>query len=160
MNLAQMNLARLAYPLDALEMKDFVDALPEINGLADGSPGFVWRLADDIHGDSTSYRPFEDRELLVTMSVWESLESLRAFVYQSHHMEYLRRRREWFRHAGVRASIVLWWVPQGHIPTLEEAKERLTHLEAHGPTGYAFTFRRHFPAPEEIRGGSLVVDRA
>ena len=32
----------------------------------------------------------------------------------------------------------LWWVERGHIPTLEEAKTRLDHYRAHGPSDDAF----------------------
>jgi Domain of unknown function (DUF3291) len=142
MSLAQLNIARLRFPLDGPELKDFVDGLPEINALGDSSPGFVWRLTDEGGADATALRPFEDRDdILINMSVWESLESLRDFIYHTKHLEYMRRRREWFDHNGLEAYAVLWWVPQGHIPTLAEGKERLEHLIKHGPTPEAFTFR-------------------
>ena len=67
--------------------------------------------------------------------------------YRSAHREYLSRRREWFeRH--VEADVVLWWVPAGHAPTVDEAKDRLDQLRAKGPSPDAFTFRTPFPAPE------------
>lgn len=148
MNLAQLNIARLRYPLDAPELKDFVDGLPEINALGDASPGFVWRLTDDGGADATALRPFEGRDdILVNMSVWESLESLRDFIYHTKHMEYMRRRREWFDRHGLEAHLVLWWVPKGHVPTVAEAKERLEHLIKHGPSPEAFTFREPFAVP-------------
>jgi hypothetical protein len=81
------------------------------------------------------------------MSVWESLEALRTFVYSSHrHLDVMRRRREWFERMG-EMHLVLWWVPAGHRPTVAEAEERLTLLRALGPSPDAFTFRRHFPPP-------------
>ncbi len=81
------------------------------------------------------------------MSVWASLEELRAFAYDTRHVDVLRRRREWFeRHAE--AHLVLWWVPVGHRPTTAEAIERLEHLRAHGPTVEAFTFRVPFGPPD------------
>jgi hypothetical protein len=147
MNLAQLNIARLRFPLDGPELKDFVDGLPEINALGDNSPGFVWRLTDEGGADATALRPFEDQDdILINMSVWETLESLRDFVYHTKHLEYTRRRREWFDHNGLQAYLVLWWVPAGHIPTVAEGRERLDHLIKHGPTWEAFTFRDPFPA--------------
>lgn len=142
MNLAQLNIARVRFPLDGPELKDFVDGLPEINALGDNSPGFVWRLTDDGGADATALRPYAGQDdILINMSVWVSLEALRDFVYHTKHLEYMRRRREWFDHAGLEAYLVLWWVPEGHLPTVAEGKERLEHLVKHGPSPRAFTFR-------------------
>jgi hypothetical protein len=147
-NLAQLNIGRVRFPLDGPELKDFVDGLPEVNALADSSPGFVWRLTDGGGADATALRPYEgEDDIMINMSVWESLESLRDFAYFTRHLEYMRRRREWFDHCGLEAYLVLWWVPKGHIPTVAEGKERLEHLVKHGPTPHAFTFRDSFPAP-------------
>ena len=86
------------------------------------------------------------------MSVWEGLDALRAYVYETAHAEVLRQRREWFeKFDGV--FLALWWVPPGHRPTLGEAKERLAHLAEHGPSAFAFTFREPFP-PEPTVGAS------
>jgi hypothetical protein len=74
------------------------------------------------------------------MSVWQSLEALRAFVYSDRaHLAVMRRRREWF-HKHAEAFQVLWWIPAGHIPTVDEAEERLDLLRRFGPTPDAFTF--------------------
>jgi hypothetical protein len=143
-NLAQLNIARLRFPLDGPELKDFVDALPEINGLGDASPGFVWRLQDDS-GDATGVaNPFGEG-VIINLTVWESVEALREFIYRSPHLDYMRRRREWFDHLGIEAHLVLWWVPVGHTPTVDEAAERLAHLEKHGSTEHAFTLREPHP---------------
>jgi hypothetical protein len=104
----------------------------------------VWRLQTE-DGDATAIRPFDDERLMVNMSTWESIEALGDYVYRSTHTEVMRRRREWFHHMQV--YLALWWVPAGHRPTVEEAKERLAHLEAHGPTPFAFTFKHVFPPP-------------
>ena len=120
-------------------------ALDPVNAVADASPGFVWRLQTE-DGNATAIRAF-DEDTMVNMSVWESIEALRAFVYSNRaHLDVMRRRREWF-HDHVEAFQVLWWVPVGHIPSVAEAEERLTLLRADGPSPEAFTFRRHFPAP-------------
>ena len=126
-------------------MAGFYADLDRINELADGWPGFVWRLVDDSGADATSLRPFGG-DVMVNLSVWESLEALRAFTFRSGHLDVLRRRREWFRPLGD-AYAVAWWVPAGHIPTVEEAGERLDLLRRKGPTPEAFTFRDPFPAP-------------
>ena len=47
----------------------------------------------------------------------------------------------WFAEAEVAG---IRWVPPGHVPTVEEAQERLEHLDAYGPTPQAFTFKRRF----------------
>ena len=122
-HLAQINIARMRAPLESPVMADFVAQLDAINALAEGSPGFVWRLTGEGN-DATSLRPFDDDFIIVNMSVWESLEDLRAYVYKSAHTAVMRRRREWFEQFEG-AYVALWWVEAGHIPTVGEAKERL-----------------------------------
>jgi len=144
-HLAQMNNARLSAPLHDPSMAEFLEGVTLMNDLADRSPGFVWRLAGET-GDGTIALP-ADPGTIYTLSVWESLEALRAFVYQSAHLDYLRRRREWFRPHGHRDALVMWWIPAGRRPTLRAGISRLGRLWADGPTPQAFTFRRPFPAP-------------
>jgi hypothetical protein len=142
--LAQLNVADMRFPLEAPEMADFVAALERINGLAETSPGYLWRLETD-DGDATALRPFgEDK--LVNLSVWTDLRSLQQFVYRSAHADFVRRRAEWFA-VMEEAHLVLWWVPEGHRPDLEEARERLEHLRTHGPGRRAFLFGKSFPPP-------------
>jgi heme-degrading monooxygenase HmoA len=140
MHLAQVNIALPREPIDAPLLRDFVAALDPVNARADDAPGFVWRMQTE-DGDNTAVKGFGDDRLIVNMSVWESLDALRAFVYRDRsHLAIMRRRREWFvKHAE--AFQVLWWVPEGHIPTVREAEEKLAHLREHGPTPDAFTFR-------------------
>jgi hypothetical protein len=144
MHLANFNIARMRGPLDSPVMAEFMANLDHINRLGDSSPGFVWRLVDDGGVGSTAFRPYpDDDDMIVNLTVWESVEALRAFTYKSEHVTFLRRRREWFTHADG-PYLALWWVPEGHIPSLEEAVERLAHLAEHGPTPYAFDFRSSF----------------
>jgi hypothetical protein len=143
LHLAQVNIARLKAPLESPLLAGFVARLDEINALADGSPGFVWRLQVG-EGNATYLRPYDDDRILFNMSVWEGLEPLRAYVYLSAHRELLRQRQEWFsRFEGVYAA--LWWVPAGHRPSVDEAKKRLAHLQENGPTPWAFSFKEPFP---------------
>jgi len=146
--LAQLNVGLARAPMDDPVMAGFAAALDRINALADGAPGFVWRLATE-DGDATAIRPYEDERMMVNMSVWESIEQLREFVYRSGHVEVMGHRREWFER--MRVYMVLWWVPEGHVPGIEEAKQRLAHLELHGPTSYAFTFKASFPSPDALQ---------
>ncbi|MGW6706038.1 DUF3291 domain-containing protein [Streptomyces sp. NPDC054956] len=141
--LAQVNIARLKYPLDSPELKDFVDGLDPVNAVADAAEGFVWRLEGE-GGDATDVPVFDDEWIIINMSVWRDAETLDAFMYAGRHRELLARRREWFEQVK-EAMAALWWVPAGERPTVADAEERLTHLREHGPTPYAFTFRQQFP---------------
>jgi heme-degrading monooxygenase HmoA len=156
-HLAQLNIGLAKGSMDGPVMAGFRAALEPINALADRAPGFIWRLQTE-DGDATAIRPYEDERMIVNMSVWESLESLRAFVYTSGHTSVMRNRRRWFEKLDM--YLVLWWVPAGHTPTIEEAKERLEHLGRHGPTLHAFTFRVSFPAPDAGSVTALIDDEA
>jgi hypothetical protein len=144
-HIAQYNLAKLRAPLDDPLLADFVAAIDRINHLGDASPGFVWRHQTE-DGNSTSVRPRDDSSIIINFTVWESIESLFEFTYHSDHVEVYRKRRNWFEHVEW-AYLALWWIPAGHIPSVEEGEERLRHLDAHGPTPRAFTFKKRFPAP-------------
>jgi len=139
MQLAQLNIGRAAAPLDSEQLRDFMENLDPINALAEASAGFVWRLQTE-DGNATAIKAWDDPLMILNMSVWESVESLADFVYRSAHTDFLRRRREFFE-KPVEAIQVLWWVEDGHRPTVAEALARLEHLRAHGPTEHAFTFR-------------------
>jgi Domain of unknown function (DUF3291) len=143
--LAQANVAHVHAPLDDPLMEGFRSQLERINALADRSPGFVWRLQSE-EGDATAIRAFDDPLILFNMSVWESLETLHAYVYRSDHVRPLRARREWFLPIEG-PSLVLWWIPPGHVPDVAEARAKLECLRARGPSLEAFTFRHPFPAP-------------
>jgi hypothetical protein len=141
--LAQVNVAQAAAPLDSPVMAGFVERLDEINALADGSPGFVWRLQDGT-GNAAYLRPYDDDRIIFNLSVWQGIEPLHDFVYKTAHAPVMRRRQEWFgKFPG--AYVALWWVVEGHRPSVDEAKARLAHLDHHGPTPFAFTFKNRFP---------------
>jgi hypothetical protein len=144
-HVAQLNIGRIRGPIDSPIMAEFVALLDPVNAVADASPGFVWRLQTE-EGNATAVRPYEDDSIAVNMSVWESIDDLAAFVYRSGHVDVMRRRREWFER--MRIYMVLWWIPASEIPAVEEAMERLEHLQVHGPTPHAFTFKARFPPPD------------
>ena len=148
-HLAQINVATLLAPIDSPQLEDFVAELDDLNELAERSPGFVWRFKDDS-GNSTAVRiEGEDDGTIINFTVWESVEQLFEYAYKSAHNDIMVRRREWFaRH--FRTHLVCWWVSAGHIPSLEEAGERLTELRADGPSERAFTMKERFRMPASV----------
>lgn len=146
-HIAQINIARILAPIDDPIMADFVAQLPPINALGDQSPGFVWRLQSDS-GDATSIKVYDDDMIIINLTVWESVDALREFVYKSAHHGVLRDRKRWFEKFDG-PYYALWWIPVGHIPSPEEGKERLDHLREQGETAYAFSFHKVFPQPIE-----------
>ena len=144
-HLAQLNIARFREAMDSPANAGFVAELDPINEIADNADGFIWRLQDDS-GNATSIQFYDDPLQLVNMSVWRDLESLRAFVYRSAHVEIFKRRLEWADPLPD-AHQVLWWIPAGHIPDVAEADERLQQLRREGPSPTAFTFASPQPPP-------------
>ncbi|MDH3699401.1 MAG: DUF3291 domain-containing protein [Flavobacteriaceae bacterium] len=144
LKLAQLNLAKMTLPVDHPDMSDFVNNLDRINALADQSAGFVWRYTEE---DNTASKAVFGPDMLVNMSVWERIEDLTNFTYKSPHLAIYKRRKEWFAKMDG-PHMVCWYVEEGHIPSLEEAKERIAYLEVHGETPYAFSFRKPFSRQE------------
>lgn len=152
--LAQVNIARLAAPLDSPQLADFVAHLPQINAVADQAPGFVWRMTDADGADSTGLRlDGQDDMWIINCSVWESVEALHAYTYRTDHLRVMSRRREWFRPLGA-AHQALWWVPAGHRPSVAEEMERIDLIREHGPGPDAFTFAKPHPAPSPMPGAA------
>jgi hypothetical protein len=153
MHLAQLNVGRLRAPMVDPMIDDFRENLDPVNALAEASPGFVWRLQDEA-GNATGIKPYGDDLEIVNLTVWESIDALADFTYRTGHVDFLRRRREFFE-APTQPILCLWWLPEGTIPTVEDAIARLEHLRAHGPTPTAFTFRERFePGSAEAGLGS------
>ncbi len=101
-------------------MAEFAAALNEVNAIANQSPGFVWRL-QTASGNATDIRAYPDPRMLVNVSVWQSVEPLRVYVYKSLHGEFFVRRRQWFeKYQG--EHFAMWWIPAGHLPTVEAGK--------------------------------------
>jgi hypothetical protein len=144
-HLAQANIGRLVAPAGDPRVAPFFAELDRINALAEASPGFVWRLTGDGN-DAMDVRPTPDPLVAINMSVWEDPDSLFAFVYRSAHTPVMAQRRSWFAQWDGPYQ-ALWWIPAGHIPSVDEALGKLWLLERHGPTGHAFTFKTRFPAP-------------
>jgi hypothetical protein len=146
-HLAQVNIGTPVLPLDTPEMADFTDNLAQVNDLGKKSPGFVWLLAGEQEAlGSTDVAWPGDPDMLVNMSVWESVDALKDFAFSGQHRELMARRREFFKKLPD-AYAVLWWIPAGTLPTVQDAHDRLEHFKEHGPSAHAFTFSRLF-APE------------
>jgi len=143
MYLAQLNIAEAIASMESPVMADFVNNTDRINALAEKHPGFVWRLKEEGSNDSYSIKAFESEFTLVNMSVWKDRESLFDYVYKSGHIEILKRRKEWFDKMP-KMHMVLWYVAEGHIPNLDEGKERLEYFQKHGESAYAFSFKSDF----------------
>ncbi len=155
-HLAEINIGRLRAPVDSPILADFVANLERINALADGSPGFVWRLVGE-GDDATDIKPDAgDPMMAVNMSVWTDPQSLGAFVYRSDHIGIMRRRAEWFE--KLELYMALWLVPAGHIPTVAEGMAKIETLRRLGPTAAAFTFKTPFPAPDAEAAPPPVLD--
>jgi heme-degrading monooxygenase HmoA len=145
-HLAQVNIAYMRAPLSDPIMAEFVAQLHTVNAAADASPGFVWRLQTE-QGNATEIRAYEDERILFNLSVWQSLEALKAYVYRSQHGAAMRDRRKWFE-PNDQPTMALWWIPAGQIPSVAEAKARLDYLRQHGSTPHAFLFNHVFAVVE------------
>ncbi len=141
-HIAQVNIGKILGPMDGPVMHEFFINLEPINQLAEQSDGFVWRLKDD-QDNATNIKVFEDDKILINMSVWETVDDLFKFTYQTQHADFLKRRREWFEKLK-EMYMVLWYVPAGTIPTPQDAIKKLQYLTENGDTPNAFGFRNRF----------------
>lgn len=154
-HLAQVNIAWMHGPIDDPVMAGLAGRMDEINRLADESRGFVWRLAatevtqEALEPFRADFPGFDRARLFYNMSVWETLDDLRAYTFYSAHAELLNERHQWVDHiAG--ASVALWWIPVGRRPSIAESAERLRSVRDLGPTPYAFTLRSAFAPSESL----------
>jgi hypothetical protein len=143
--LAQLNIADARHPVGSDAMAGFTGRIDAINALADRAPGFVWRMTDDGPEDGALSLRMEGLgpDTLVNMSVWDSIEALYHFIYQTAHAKVMQGKDDWFS-AIPTAHMVLWWIEDGHIPDLDEAREKLDRLRSKGPTPDAFSFTMPF----------------
>ena len=143
--LAQLNIAQFRLPQEHPANADFVNNLDRVNAVAESQPGFVWRFTGEGN-DALDVQAFADPLIAVNLSVWQDIHALVDFVYRNEdHKTIMRRRKEWFD--KIDFHLVLWWIEQDRIPTLEEAKIRLELLKQNGPTYAAFTCKQPFAPP-------------
>ena len=136
MHIAQLNIGRLIAPQSDPRVAEFMNNLDRINGLAERMPGFVWRYMDDS-GSATDSPMDGDPQFIFNLTVWESAAALENFVFGTIHNRFYERRAEWFQ-AMDEQHFVMWPVAEGHRPTIDEARERLAHLNQHGDSALAF----------------------
>ena len=141
MLLAQINVAKALAPLDSPQLKEFVENLAPVNQTAENSPGFVWRYQDEDETASVLASAFQAQNYIVNMSVWQDVESLKNFMFKTHHLEFMQRKHEWFEKLK-HANHALWWTPKSDaMPDLSMGLQRLFYLQEHGESDFAFTFR-------------------
>jgi hypothetical protein len=139
LHLAEFNFGTLKYDWDDPRVADFANNLDLVNGLAAKADGFIWRMSDedmetaqtDLHG------VFANPRTASTLSVWRDGDSLSAFVWKTIHKKFYDRKAEWYDADG-NGNLVMWRVPQGHKPTVQEGMERFNHMISKGETDYAF----------------------
>ncbi|MGK0385706.1 MAG: hypothetical protein ACI849_000311 [Patiriisocius sp.] len=144
MHLAQLNLADAIADMESSIMADFVNNTDRINALASKSPGYMWSLEERQDSEKEDrLAVFGKESLLAKMTVWEDREHLFHFVYKTAHKDIMMRKKEWFAKMPT-MHMVLWYVPEGHKPTISEGRDRLEHLRTHGESEYAFSFKSKF----------------
>ena len=138
-HLAELNVGRLIAPTDDPRVAEFMAALDRVNGLGKRMPGFVWMMegSGEPRTGNTETKIGGDPQYVSNLTVWEDVKSLETFVWNTVHKQFYDRRREWFEVLG-EIHFVMWWVPAGHRPTLDEALERLAHVQANGDSDHAF----------------------
>ena len=139
MQLAQFNIARLHHPIDHPATAGFIELIDETNARAEASPGFVWRHGIDTRDADDA--PYDDKLITVNASVWASIDDLRHFAYRGWHRDVFRRRQEWFQDSAA----VMWWIPDGEIPGMQECLLRLAFHDEFGSTPYAFGMGERVP---------------
>ena len=147
-HIAQINVAKLKAPINDPSIHGFKSRLDEINAIAERSPGFVWRLKDDEMNNATTVSLFDDALMIVNVSVWETIEDLKAFTYRTEHVELFRDRAYWFQKLR-QPHMALWWVKKNDEISGDDAILRLTFLRANGPSAEAFNFKNIFPPPKQ-----------
>ena len=139
MHLAELNVGRLLAPAHDPRVAAFMAALDKVNGIGKRSAGFVWMMegSGEPGTGNTETKIAGDPQFVSNLTVWEDVASLEQFVWNTVHRAFYERRAEWFEVLG-RQHFVMWWIPAGHRPTLDEALERLAWREANGDSDRAF----------------------
>ena len=144
-NLAQANIAKMRAAIDDPSMQGFAENIQRINHLAEVSPGFIWRY-EYSPADAMSLRAYDKQKIIFNMSVWSSLDALKNYVYKSTHLEFVQAKNHWF-HELDSAHMVLWWLPEGVVPRVDDALEKISLINEIGANRLAFNFGRVFPPP-------------
>lgn len=143
MHLAELNISKWKIDADSDAAMGFVRNVARVNGLAERSEGFVWRLLDEQRDEDGRNAVCDGPDTVMTLSTWESAEHLENFVWKTVHKKIYNGKDQWFS-AMQSHHLVMWNVEAGHQPSLDEAKERLDHLDANGDSDFAFGWS-HLP---------------
>lgn len=149
-HLAQINGGRLHAPIDDPRIAESAHALGAINAIPDESPGFAWRLQTD-KGNTIGIQPTDDPLFLINMSTWETADALFQYVYRSDHVDFMRKRSDWFRGLA-EPYMSLWWVRAGEVPTPQESLSCLNRFRRADPSEHPFSFRNQHPPPGREEG--------
>lgn len=146
--IAEINVARMkGTDINDPVMKEFAENLDKVNAIAEKSDGFIWRLKEE-NNNATGLHPYKDEQVIINISLWESIEALEKFMYKTFHSEFLKRRREWFQAYG-KVYAAMWWTPCGHYPTMQDAIGKLAELQSNGSSEKVFDFKNKFLPPAE-----------
>lgn len=140
-HLVHANLALARASLDDPLMAGFTNYLDEIDALAQSSTGFI--AQPEMPDEGQVY----GGNLLLNVSIWETVEELETFTYHSRHKSLLDRRQKWFYRRDYPAY-VLYWASKAITVTEREIHRRFEQLHADGPTPLAFTFEKRFSVAE------------
>ena len=137
--LAELNIGRLLAPTDDPRVAEFMAALDRVNGLGKRMPGFVWMMegSGEPSTGNTAAKIDGDPQFVSNLTVWENVTTLENFVWNTVHRAFYERRQEWFEVLG-KMHFVMWWVPAGHKPTLDEALAKLAQKQENGDSDQAF----------------------
>lgn len=137
--LAELNVGRLLAAPGDPRVAGFMAALDKVNGLGKRMPGFVWMMegSGEPGTGNTEAKIDGDARFVSNLTVWQNVAALGDFVWKTVHRTFYERRAEWFEVLG-KMHFVMWWVPAGHQPSLDEALERLALLQANGDSDQAF----------------------
>jgi len=148
MQLAELNVGRLRGNTDDPIVAEFMENLDRINGLGKRMPGFVWMMEGAAGAGNTEAKIDDDPRYVPNLTVWETAAQLETFVFKTLHAKFMERRAEWFE-AIETMHFVMWWVPDGHKPTLAEALAKLAQLQSDGetPAAFGWDYLRANPKP-------------
>ncbi|WP_425046163.1 DUF3291 domain-containing protein [Primorskyibacter sp. S87] len=159
-HLAELNVGRLLASTEDPRVAEFMENLDRVNGLGKRMPGFVWMMegSGEPGTGNTENAIGDDPQFVANLTVWENVECLEHFVWGTIHKQFYERRQEWFEVLGDQ-HFVMWWVPEGHHPTLDEALERLEHRKSGGDSEHAFGWA-YLEAASRWRNHGCTVEAA
>ena len=160
-HLAELNVGRLLAPTDDPRVAEFMGALDRVNGLGRRMPGFVWMMegSGEPGTGNTEAKIGGDPQHVSNLTVWESAATLENFVWNTVHRSFSERRAEWFQVLG-QMHFVMWWVPVGHRPTLDEALAKLALKQAQGDSdaGFGWSYLKEAQAWKTHGCAQVVVE--